>query len=48
MQGVQGVDVEFPSDVFGAVRAQDVEGKAAHPGEWSGHDADAADTNGPR
>ena len=43
MQGVQGVDVEFPSDVFGAVRAQDVEGKAAHPGEWSGHDADAAE-----
>ena len=46
MKRVEGVDVEFPGDVGGdvggAVGAQDVEGEAAHAGERSGLDPDAA------
>ena len=38
---VQGVDVEFPADVFGLVRAQDVEGEGSESGEVSRFGSDA-------
>ena len=39
---VEGVEVEFPADVDGAVGAQDVEGEAAEPGEVAGFVSNAA------
>ena len=33
---VEGVEVEFPADVGGAVGTQDVEGEAAEPGKVAG------------
>ena len=42
MKRVEGIEVEFPGDVGGSVGAQDVEGEAAHAGERSGLDPDAA------
>ena len=39
---VEGVEVEFPADVAGAVGAQDVEGEGAEPGEVARFGANAA------
>ena len=39
---VEGIEVEFPADVDGAVGAQDVEGEAAEPGEVAGFGSNAA------
>ena len=42
MKRVEGVDVEFPADVSGAVGPEDVEGEGAHAGELAGVGSDSA------
>ena len=39
---VQGIDVEFPADVDGAVGPHDVDGEGSEPGEVDGFGSDAA------
>ena len=42
MKRVQGIDVEFPADVDGAVGPHDVDGEGSEPGEVDGFGSDAA------